>query len=297
MATYTSRRNVGDPFTARGRPRRHCNRPAAFRSSSLAVSTAFGRELAPLQAGRGGPIIAVQVENEYGSFDNDHEYMREIRDAIVHAGFTDALLYTADGPGQLEAGTLPDLPAVVNFGPGEAAKAFEALARFRPGAPRMAGEYWAGWFDQWGHKHNTTDRALDVRELAQMLAAGDSVNLYMFHGGPTFGFMNGANVGNEASPYEPQTTSYDYDAALDESGRPMPKYFAFREIIAKHLGTPFRARSGRRAPGTPLARYSALHLDVRQRSHRNRTSTVITSRRPIHISRVSTILLSGCRVA
>lgn len=101
----------------------------------------------------------------------------------------------------------------------------------------MAGEYWAGWFDQWGHKHQTTDRALEARELAQMLAAGDSVNLYMFHGGTTFGFMNGANVGGEDSPYEPQTTSYDYDAALDESGRPTPKYFAFRDVIAKHVGT------------------------------------------------------------
>jgi beta-galactosidase len=211
---------------------------ARFMSAARRYLDRLGEELAPLQAGRGGPIIAVQVENEYGSFDNDHEYMREIRDAIMHAGFTDALLYTADGPGQLEAGTLPDLPAVVNFGPGEAAKAFDALTRFRPGAPRMAGEYWAGWFDQWGHGHQTTDRALEARELAQMLAAGDSVNLYMYHGGTTFGFMNGANVGGEDSPYEPQTTSYDYDAALDESGRPTPKYFAFRDVIAKHLGTP-----------------------------------------------------------
>ena len=67
-----------------------------------------------------------------------------------------------------------------------------------------------------------------------MLARGYSVNLYMFHGGTTFGFMNGANI--DRGRYLPQTTSYDYDAALDESGRPTPKYFAFRDVIARRTG-------------------------------------------------------------
>ena len=126
-------------------------------------------------------------------------------------------------------GTLPDVPAVVNFGPGETKEAFAALAKFRPGQPLMAGEYWAGWFDHWGGKHAATDTAEQVRDLKWMLAQGYSVNLYMFHGGTTFGFMNGANFG---TGYEPDTTSYDYDAALDESGHPTKKYFEFREVIA-----------------------------------------------------------------
>lgn len=192
----------------------------------------LGQELAPLQYGRGGPIIAIQVENEYGSFDHDAVYMREVRDAITDAGFTDALLYTADGPGQLPAGTLPDLPAVVNFGPGGARRAFAALRAFRPDGPLMSGEYWAGWFDQWGRPHAHTNGDRQAREIDWMLGQGGSFSLYMFHGGTTFGFMNGANMDGT---YRPQTTSYDYDAALDESGRPTPKYFTFRDVIARHL--------------------------------------------------------------
>ncbi len=193
--------------------------------------TRLGQELAPLQATRGGPIIAAQVENEYGSFDNDKQYMKHIYDLIAGAGFRESLLYTADGPEQLPKGTLPGVPAVVNFGPGEAQAAFKALAAFRPGQPLMAGEYWAGWFDHWGGKHEVTDAALQTRDLEWMLGQGYSVNLYMFHGGTTFGFMNGANYDKA---YQPDTTSYDYDAALDESGRPTKKYYEFREVIAKH---------------------------------------------------------------
>ena len=206
----------------------------------------LGQELAPLQATRGGPIFAVQVENEYGSFDNDKQYMRHIYDLIAAAGFGESLLYTADGPEQLPNGTLSGVPAVVNFGPGETKKAFAALAKFRPGQPLMAGEYWAGWFDHWGGKHAATDTAEQVRDLKWMLAQGYSVNLYMFHGGTTFGFMNGANFGKG---YEPDTTSYDYDAALDESGRPTKKYFEFREVIAAANPT---VKSPEVPPAAPL---------------------------------------------
>lgn len=193
--------------------------------------TRLGEELAPLQSTHGGPILAVQVENEYGSFDKDKQYMKHIYDLIAGAGFGESLLYTADGPEQLPNGTLPGVPAVVNFGPGQAQAAFRALADFRPGQPLMAGEYWAGWFDHWGGKHEVTDTALQTRDLEWMLGQGYSVNLYMFHGGSTFGFMNGANY---EKAYQPQTTSYDYDAALDESGRPTKKYYEFREVIAAH---------------------------------------------------------------
>jgi beta-galactosidase len=196
----------------------------------------LGRELSPLLASHGGPIIAVQVENEYGSFDKDKAYLAWQRDALRHAGFGSVRLYTADGDDQLPDGTLPDLPAVVNFGTGEADSAFARLGRFEPGQPLMSGEYWAGWFDQWGGKHARTDAARQAGELDWMLGRGYSVNLYMFHGGTTFGFMNGANV--DRGTYHPQTTSYDYDAALDESGRPTPKYEMFRDVIARHAGTP-----------------------------------------------------------
>jgi beta-galactosidase len=202
----------------------------------------LGKELAPLQASRGGPIIAVQIENEYGSFGSDHEYMREIRDAIVRSGLGEVLLDTADGSGELPNGAIPGVQAVVNFGSGEAQSAFAALKKFRPDEPLMAGEYWDGWFDHWGQPHHTTDTAQQVKDLAWILSKGYSVNLYMFEGGTTFGFMNGANM--DGDTYHPDTTSYDYDAALDEAGRPTPKYYAFGGVIARH-------DAGRRLPPIP----------------------------------------------
>jgi len=196
----------------------------------------LGRELAPLQITRGGPIIAVQVENEYGSFGGsskeDHAYMKRILAALQNAGLGEALLYTADGGDELSAGTLPDIHAVVNFGPGEAKAEFAKLQKFRPGRPMMSGEYWDGWFDHWGEKHQTTDAAQQAQELDWILTQGYSINLYMFHGGTSFGFMNGANWDHKN--YEPDVTSYDYDSPVSESGALTKKYFAFRDVIAKH---------------------------------------------------------------
>lgn len=191
----------------------------------------LGQEVAPLQVARGGPIIAVQVENEYGSFGADSVYMSRIRELFAGAGFGGAILYTADGPSELPHGTLRDLRAVANFGPGDAQSAFAALRAFRPGEPLMSGEYWDGWFDHWGERHNVTNAKRQAQELGWMLSRDYSVNLYMFEGGTSFGFMAGANYGKN---YEPDTTSYDYDAPLDEAGRPTPKFFAFQNAIRRY---------------------------------------------------------------
>ncbi len=202
----------------------------------------LGQELAPLQITRGGPIIAVQVENEYGSFGKDKVYLGRIRDALKNAGLGEAMLYTADGGSQLPDGTLPDLPAVVNFGPGEAKSEFAKLQKFRPGAPIMSGEYWDGWFDHWGEKHHDTNSEQQTQELDWILSQGYSINLYMFHGGTSFGFMSGANW--DHNRYEPDVTSYDYDSPVSESGALTKKFVAFREVIAKH-------RAGVRLPDPP----------------------------------------------
>ena len=195
----------------------------------------LGQELAPLQIGNGGPIILTQVENEYGSYGSDHAYMQQIRKLLVDAGFTKSQLYTADGPEQVPNGSLPDLPVGINFGGekvGDAQKAFETLKKERPNGPFFNSEYWAGWFDHWGGKHAHTNADAQVANLKWMLEQGYSVSIYMFHGGTSFGWMNGANTDGKGS-YEPDVTSYDYDSALDESGRPIPKYFAMRDVIAK----------------------------------------------------------------
>jgi beta-galactosidase len=198
----------------------------------------LGEELAPLQIGNGGPIILTQVENEYGAYGSDHAYMELIRTALVEAGFTKSQLYTADGPEQVPAGSLPDLPVGINFGGekvGDAQAAFATLKKVRPEGPFFNSEYWAGWFDHWGGKHAHTNAGAQAANLKWMLEQGYSVSIYMFHGGTSFGWMNGANSDGKGS-YEPDVTSYDYDSVLDESGRPTPKYFVFRDIIAKATG-------------------------------------------------------------
>ncbi|MGB2635459.1 MAG: glycoside hydrolase family 35 protein [Candidatus Acidiferrum sp.] len=198
----------------------------------------LGQELAPLQIGNGGPIILVQVENEYGSFGDDHAYMQDIHRMLVEAGFTKSQLYTADGADEVAAGSLPDLPVGINFGGGDAGAAqeeFAKLKKLRPNGPYFNSEFWDGWFDHWGGKHGVTNAANEAANLDWMLRQGYSVSLYMFHGGTSFGWMNGAN--SDGKNYEPDVTSYDYNAPLDESGRPTLKYVSFRDVIAKATGT------------------------------------------------------------
>jgi beta-galactosidase len=196
----------------------------------------LAKELSPLLLHNGGPIIAIQVENEYGSFGDDHVYMEAVKDALLKSGLaaSDTLLYTADGPEQVPNGSLPGLPAVINFGTGDAKQGFETLKKLRPDGPFMTGEYWAGWFDHWGEHHHTTAVAANASEYEWMLQQGYSVSMYMFHGGTSFGFMNGAN--SNGTNYEPDTTSYDYDAPLNESGQPTAKFNAFREAITRVTG-------------------------------------------------------------
>jgi len=196
----------------------------------------LAKELSPLLLHNGGPIIAIQVENEYGSFGDDHAYMESVKDALLKSGLAtaDTLLYTADGPEQVPKGSLPGLPAVINFGTGDAKQGFETLKKLRPDGPFMTGEYWAGWFDHWGEHHHTTAVAANAAEYEWMLQQGYSVSMYMFHGGTSFGFMSGAN--SNGTNYEPDTTSYDYDAPLNESGQPTPKFTAFRDAIARVTG-------------------------------------------------------------
>jgi beta-galactosidase len=194
------------------------------------------QEVAPLLSSRGGPILMTQVENEYGSYGDDHEYMATIRKQVHEAGF-DTPLFTSDGPDPslLDRGTLPGVTAVVNFNGNldEVKDAFAQLAGFRQNVPRMAGEYWAGWFDHWGERRHQTSPRMAADAVDWMLGQGISFNLYMAHGGTSFGWQPGANA--SGTNYQPDTTSYDYDAAIDEAGRPTAKFFAIREAIARHL--------------------------------------------------------------
>ena len=185
----------------------------------------------PLLSTNGGPILAMQVENEYGSYGNDRDYMAAVN-RIYDEGGIDCLRFTADGSWDLmlSGGTLPGLPAAVNFG-SQARENFRGLRTLRPHDPLFCGEFWCGWFDHWYEEHHT--RAVEDITAAtkELLDTGASLNFYMFHGGTNFGFCNGANHTGEQ--YQPTVTSYDYCALLTESGDLTPAYHAVRKLLGQ----------------------------------------------------------------
>jgi beta-galactosidase len=188
-----------------------------------------GRMLAPLQISNGGPIIMVQVENEYGSYGNDKEYIGKLRDYLVEGGFN-VPLFTCDGPSQLKNDVRNDIFCVVNFGDNPEEN-FKALREIRPKGPLMCGEYYPGWFDSWGSEHHTGEVKTVTEEIKYMLDHKASFSIYMAHGGTTFGQWSGAN----SPPFSPQTSSYDYDAPISEAGWVTPKYTALRKLFSGYL--------------------------------------------------------------
>ncbi|MGW4526807.1 beta-galactosidase [Amycolatopsis sp. NPDC004378] len=187
----------------------------------------------PHQIDRGGPVLLVQVENEYGAFGDDKRYLRALAEHTRASGVT-VPLTTVDQPDMLEAGSLDGVHRTASFGSAAEAR-LKVLREHQPTGPLMCSEFWNGWFDHWGAHHHTTSAADAAAELDALLAAGASVNLYMFHGGTNFGLTSGAN---DKGVYQPLVTSYDYDAPLDEAGDPTPKYHAFRDVIARYHKVP-----------------------------------------------------------
>ncbi len=189
---------------------------------------AVEKQAEPLLVTHGGNIIMVQVENEYGSYGSDKKYMAQIRDDLKEIGF-DVPLYVAEGGSQLANAWIPGTVAGVNGGGYPDTP--KTADKYTPGGPYIVPEFYPGWLDHWGGAKSITDGG--VRSFDRLISHDVSVSLYMFHGGTNFGFMNGANWGGG---FEPDITSYDYDAPLDEAGRPRKKYFGFRDSIAKKTG-------------------------------------------------------------
>ena len=187
--------------------------------------------LVPRQIDSGGPIILVQVENEYGAYGADKTYLRKLVAINRRIGIT-VPLTTVDQPvdDMLENGGIPELHRTGSFG-SRAPERLATLRRHQPTGPLMCSEFWDGWFDDWGSHHHLTSVDDTARSLDELLERGASVNIYMFHGGTNFGLTNGAN---DKGTYLPIVTSYDYDAPLDEAGNPTEKYWAMRDVIAKY---------------------------------------------------------------
>jgi beta-galactosidase len=186
-----------------------------------------GRALGPMQVTQGGPILMVQVENEYGFFADDLEYMRILRQALLDAGF-DVPLFQCNPTNAVAKTHIPELFSVANFG-SDPARGFNALAAVQQG-PLMCGEYYSGWFDTWGAPHRRGGVANAVADIAAMLKANGSFSLYMAHGGTTFGLWGGCD-----RPFRPDTSSYDYDAPIGEAGWIGEKFDAYRDAITPFL--------------------------------------------------------------
>ena len=227
-----------------------------------------GEQLAPLTIQKGGPIIMVQVENEYGSYGEDKPYVSEIRDCLRKIynqapptapegaskagksnvapsgaeGGADILLFQCDWSSNFEKNGLDDLIWTMNFGTGaNIDQQFRRLGELRPNAPKMCSEFWSGWFDKWGARHETRPAKDMVNGIDEMLSKGISFSLYMTHGGTSFGHWAGAN-----SPgFAPDVTSYDYDAPINEYGQATPKFWELRKMMQKY--------SDKKLPNVPKA--------------------------------------------
>lgn len=191
--------------------------------------------ISPLQINHGGPVIMMQVENEYGYYGSDSAYMETMKKMMTDRGVIVPLV-TSDGPYEesLSCGRVEGVLQTGNFG-SHTKERFELLKKHVGNAPLVCTEFWVGWFDHWGNGgHMKGNLEESVADLDEMLRLGH-VNIYMFEGGTNFGFMNGSNYYDALTP---DVTSYDYDAILTEDGQITEKYLRYKEVVSKYAKIP-----------------------------------------------------------
>lgn len=192
----------------------------------------LAEEIKPWLITKGGPILMFQIENEYGSFGNDRNYMMRLKEIWTSNGI-DVPTFTGDGStsAMLESGTLPG--SAVGLDSGSSVEDFELAVKINPGIPVFSSETYPGWLTHWGEEWARPDTAELLKEVRFLMENKKSFNLYVVHGGTNFGFTAGANSGRKG--YEPDVTSYDYDAPVNEQGWVTPKYLALRSLIGSYL--------------------------------------------------------------
>ena len=192
----------------------------------------LAEEIKPYLITKGGPILMLQIENEYGSYGNDKDYLMRLKEIWTSLGI-DIPTFTGDGPTtmMLEAGTLPG--SAVGLDSGSSKEDFDLAAKMNPGVPVFSSETYPGWLTHWGEKWAKRDSIELVKEVKFLMDNRKSFNFYVLHGGTNFGFTAGANSGGKG--YEPDVTSYDYDAPVNEQGRPTPKYMTLRNLFGSYL--------------------------------------------------------------
>lgn len=201
-----------------------------------AVERYFGEvlpRLEKLQWTQGGPIVMMQVENEYGSVGNDLNYVRHLY-TIFRNGRIDVPLFISDSASHVnfaDTNTIPETLLTANCR-NHPEHQLNIIQKYRPGAPEIIMELWSGVSHKWTQQGWLTHDVADVeRDVETLMKRNASFNFYMFHGGTSFGFFPGAV--NEPKAFLPYLNSYDVDAPLDEAGNPTPKYFAIQKTIKK----------------------------------------------------------------
>jgi beta-galactosidase len=215
-----------------------------------------GKQLAPLQIQNGGNIIMVQVENEYGAFGKDAEYMATMRNIVRAAGFNKVQLVRCDWSSNFNSYKLDGVATAMNFGAGSNIdEQFTLFRKIYPDAPLVCGEYWTGWFDYWGRPHETRTVSSFIGSLKDMMDRKISFSLYMAHGGTTFGPFGGAN----SPPYQTNVASYDYNAPINEGGQATDKFYAVRNLLKNYLN------DGEQLPDVPanlpVIKITAIHFN------------------------------------
>jgi beta-galactosidase len=211
--------------------RLRCMDPEFMKAAERYIAR-LAEELKPWMVTRGGPMIMLQIENEYGSYGNDRNYLMRLKE-VWQANGIDIPTFTGDGATtyMLEAGTLPG--SAVGLDPGSEESHFELARKMNPGVPVFSSETYPGWLTHWGEKWQRPDTSRLLEEVRFLMDTKKSFNFYVIHGGTNFGYTAGANSGGKG--YEPGVTSYDYDAPISEQGQPTPKYYALRNLLGSYL--------------------------------------------------------------
>lgn len=239
--------------------RLRCDEPIFMQKVDAYFKRVF-QEISPLQDTNGGNIIALQIENEYGSYGNDKAYLNHLREIMLQYG-AQVPFFTSDGNNgnMLSGGTLPDAYKTLNFG-SHAKTAFDILKQIQPDLPKTCMEFWCGWFDHFGERHHRRNASQVAREMKELIDQNANLNIYMFHGGTNFHFWAGANFGRT---YQPTVTSYDDAALLNEYGDYTPAYFKVRELLHHAQNLPMKQALPprpklQRIGSVPLTHYAPL---------------------------------------
>lgn len=202
-------------------------------------------QVGDLQVTKGGPIIMVQAENEFGSYvaqrkdiplEEHRRYNAKIKQQLADAGFN-VPLFTSDGSWLFEGGSTPGALPTAN-GEGNVENLKKVVNEYHGGVgPYMVAEFYPGWLSHWAEPFPQIGASGIARQAETYLKNDVSFNVYMVHGGTNFGFTSGANY-DKKHDIQPDLTSYDYDAPISEAGWRTPKYDSLRNVIKKYVSYP-----------------------------------------------------------